>query len=58
MIGGVLGYKLGKKTFANPKVEDTIQKMKKYIKDLKKSSKQSDDAEDTETKAPVKTIAD
>lgn len=39
MIGGVFGYKWGKGIFANPKVEDTIYKMKKYIRDLKKKAK-------------------
>lgn len=39
MIGGVLGYKIGKRTFANPKVEDAIYKMKKYIRHLKKLAK-------------------
>lgn len=48
MIGGVLGYKIGKKTFANPKVEDTIYKMKKYIRQLKKSVKRSDTTADSE----------
>ena len=44
MIFGVLGYKLGKRTFANPQVEDTIYKMKKYIRDMKRQAKTSEES--------------
>jgi hypothetical protein len=52
MIGGVLGYKLGKKTFANPKVEDTIIRMKKYIRELKKKAKDAEEQKRDGESAP------
>ena len=51
MIGGVLGYKWGKRIFANPQVEDTNYKLRQYIKELKKNAKKHEEAKDTEKSA-------
>lgn len=48
MIGGVLGYKWGKRIFANPQVEDTNYKLRQYIRELKREAKKSDEAQDAE----------
>lgn len=48
MIGGVLGYKWGKRIFANPQVEDTNYKLRQYIKELKKEAKHTEAAQDSE----------
>jgi hypothetical protein len=44
MIGGVYGYKWGKSIFANPRVENTIYKLKKYIRELKKKAKANEES--------------
>lgn len=36
MIGGVLGFKWGRSIFANPKVEEILENLRKYVKELKK----------------------
>lgn len=48
MIGGVLGYKWGKRIFANPQVEDTNYKLRQYIKELKRQAKHAEAAQDSE----------
>lgn len=48
MIGGVLGYRLGKNIFANPEVEDTNHKLRQYIKEAKKTAKHNDVMHDSE----------
>ncbi|CDW84800.1 patatin [Stylonychia lemnae] len=50
MIGGVLGYRLGKNIFANQQVEDTNYKLRHYIKEAKKTAKHDDKMHDSETK--------
>jgi hypothetical protein len=49
MIGGVLGYRLGKRIFANPEVEDTNHKLRQYIKEAKKSAKIAEGIQDSES---------
>ena len=49
MIGGVLGYKWGRSMFANPKVEEVLENLRKYVKEIKKNAKHQDDAQDNET---------
>ena len=41
VIGGVSGYQHGWKLYANPKVLKTIQKLKNYIKELKRARRYS-----------------
>jgi hypothetical protein len=37
MIGAVLGYKRGKRLYANPNVQKTIRKLKRFLHELKKA---------------------
>lgn len=39
LIGGFLGFRLGKRIFADPLMENTHQMIRDYIKQCKKTSK-------------------
>jgi hypothetical protein len=54
LIGGVLGYRLGKRIFSDPQVDELHRLLRQYVKEQKKLSKDraSEDRERTSTQGP------